>query len=284
MSGRLNKPLSLAELLVPKPPRPSWIEPHFIPYSSKVLIGGEAKIGKSFTSMDLARALATGTAPFGGSSLWVPIPAKVLLCDKELGAWTLGKRAASFFQTATPEELALASKNFIAETGSPDFYFDAPHCRRALIDYLDEHQPNVMIVDPVSKFMQGSDQDNDDVRRFLEFMDILIERFAKSTRLSIVMSHHFKKPSTDFRGNKIDPGSSYNFRGGSRWYDDQDTLMTVQRHDVNERHWRLECEIETRHGQSPPTLWLDVKPESERPVLEAAKPELKNPLRDKLLR
>ncbi len=118
-------------------------------------------------------------------------------------------------------------------------------------------------------------------------MDVLVERYRATTRMSVVMSHHFKKPSTDYRGNKIDPGSSYNFRGGSRWFDDQDSLMTIQRHDVSDAHWRLECELETRHAKSPPTIWLDVKPESRIIVQEAPREEKavsRNPLKDRLLK
>jgi RecA-family ATPase len=272
VSKKLNDVLTFQDLMSDMTPRLSWMEPAIIPHSSKVLIGGQAKIGKSFLCMGIARALATGSAVFNGPSLVVPRPCKILLADKELAKWTLGKRTRSFFQTASEAELALAGQNFLAETGSPAFYFDAVDCRETLKNYLDEKQPNVLIVDPVSKFMQGSDQENDDVRRFLEFMDILIERYSKTTKMSVVMSHHFRKPQKDYRGNIIDPDSAYNFRGGSRWYDDMDTLITVQRHEVRgDEHWRCECKVQTRHGLSPANMWLDMRPDHVAPVCEMLK-------------
>ncbi len=283
MADNLRRFYTVDDLLAPRDPLASYMEPRFIIKSGKTLIGGEAKIGKSWVSMEAARCIATGTRFGYGNTLWSEAPARVLLCDKELGFQSLGERLGRFLKD--PDQMELARKNIFAVSGHPDFYYDAPHCRRAIMEQLDEIQPSVMIIDPVSKFMHGSDQDNDDVRRFLEFMDILIERYKSSTQLSIVMSHHFRKPQTDFRGNKVDPSNAYNFRGGSKWYDDQDALMTIQRHDVNDYHWRLECEIQTRHGKSPDTMWLDVKPESEYPVLESAKPEVKSGfLRDKLLK
>lgn len=225
----------------------------------------------SFTSMEIARALATGTPVFRSLKFPVTGPCKVFLCDKELGSDSLGFRLGRYFATSSPEELALAKQNIVAVTGHPEFYFDAAQNRATIRKELKAVRPNVLIIDPVSKFMSGSDQENDDVRRFLAFMDTLIEEHAEDG-MSIVMSHHFKKPATDYRGNEIEPLNPYNFRGGSRWYDDMDSLITMRRHDVNDYHWRLECQAEFRHGASPPDYWLDVRPEAEYPVLETANP------------
>ncbi len=286
--SKLNAPLTLDQLLAPRPPRISWIEPRILPKSAKILLGGEAKIGKSFTSMELGVAAATATAPGGGPTMWTPAPAKVLLCDKELGQETLGERAIRYLGEKTEEQRELARRNLMFKTGDAALKFDALHMRRAIQDQLDEWQPNILIIDPVSKFMQGSDQQNDDVKSFLEFIDILIERYASTTQMSVIMSHHFKKPSHDFRGAKIDPGSSYNFRGGSKWYDDMDTMITIQRHNITDEHWRLECQAETRHGKSPKPFWLDVQPESLTPVHEFVKveepAEKPKTMRERLLR
>jgi hypothetical protein len=188
----------------------------------------------------------------------------------------LGLRLQSFFADATDQELDLADKNIVAVSGNAAFKFDAYDCRKAIERYLDDILPNVMIVDPVTKFMEGDDSSNEDVKRFLEFCDILIEKFADRTELSIVLSHHFKKPSTDFKGELVNPGNIYNFRGASKWPDDMDSIITMQRHDVSPSHWRLECEPEFRHGASPDTFWLDIRPESLRPVTETIRPELEH--------
>jgi hypothetical protein len=110
------------------------------------------------------------------------------------------------------------------------------------------------------------------VRRFLEFVDVLIDRF-KDLGLSVIMTHHFKKPAHDWQGNEVDPLSTYNFRGGSRWGDDVDALICMRRHDDDEQHWRLECEPTLRHGGSMENFWLDVRPESTPPVTEWHRPE-----------
>ncbi len=87
---KLTAPKTLLELLAPKEKRVNYIEPNFVPVSGKVLIGGLAKSGKSFTAMEIARALATGTNVFGSIQFTVPAPAKVYLADKELGEYSLG--------------------------------------------------------------------------------------------------------------------------------------------------------------------------------------------------
>ncbi len=282
MSKDLRKVWTFDELLAPKAKKEQWIEPFFLPKSSKLLLGGQSKVGKSFTSMEVARALATGTPVFRSSKFPVPSPCKVFLCDKELGSDSLGARLGRYFATASSEEVQLARKNIVAVTGHPEFYFDAAQNRATIRKELKAVRPHVLIIDPVSKFMSGSDQENDDVRRFLAFMDTLIEEHEEDG-MSIVMSHHFRKPQTDYRGNEIEPLNPYNFRGGSRWYDDMDSLITMRRHDVDDYHWRLECQPEFRHGKSPNNYWLDVKPESEYPVMETADPAKAAPEKRKLI-
>lgn len=280
---KLTEPLSFAELMAPAEKKVDYIAPSFLPKSSKILMGSLAKCGKSFVSMEIARALATGTPLFGSSRFQVSTPCKVLLCDKELGARTLGERLKGFFSAAGPEEMELAGKNLVAISGNASFKFDAYECRKPIEGYLDRILPNVMILDPVTKYMQNSDSDNEHVKNFLEFLDVLIEKFRERTQLSIICLHHFKKPAVDFRGQVIDPGNMYNFRGASKWPDDMDSIITMQRHDVNSSHWRLECEPEFRHGASPDTFWLDIKPEATIPVLETVSPLAAQPLKRKLL-
>ncbi len=282
MAKDTRKVWTFDELLAPKPVKEQWIEPFFLPKSSKLLLGGQSKVGKSFTSMEIARSLATGTNVFRSSQFPVHRPCKVMICDKELGSDSLGSRLRRYFTTATREEVELARKNLVAVTGHPEFYFDAAQNRATIRKELKEVRPNVLIIDPVSKFMAGSDQENDDVRRFLAFMDTLIEEHEEDG-MSIVMSHHFRKPQTDYRGNEVEPLNPYNFRGGSRWYDDMDSLITMRRHDVDDYHWRLECQPEFRHGKSPENYWLDVKPEASVPVLETCNPNKASPLKRTLI-
>lgn len=281
--NELTEPLSFRQLMQPRPKRQDYITPGFLPKSSKLLFGALAKTGKSWCSMELMRALATGTPVFGSPKFLVPNPVKVLLCDKELGVDTLQERLSAFMAGSDQEQLDLAMDNMVTVSGNAAFKFDAFECRKKIEKYLDSVLPNVLIVDPCTKFMQGSDSDNDDVKSFLEFCDILIEKFRTRTGLSIIFSHHFKKPSLDFRGQVIEPLSIYNFRGASKWPDDMDAIITMQRHDINKNHWRLECSPTFRHGASEEDFWLDVKPESEHPVLETVSPLASQPLKRKLL-
>lgn len=263
---KISGGLSLSDLLRPRPRVEHWIEPGLLPRSGKLLFGGEAKTGKSWSSMSMAYSMATGS-PLWGCPDFSCSPGKVMILDKELGEDTLASRAARFFSGLTSEKLLLYSDRFVAFTGNPLFKFDAPGGRRALESLVDQHRPNVIIVDPVSRFLQGSDSSNDDVARFIETLDQVRDRWRSELGLSFVLIHHFKKPEYDYKGEKAHAGSAYNFRGASRWYDDADAVVTMVRYEVDgDRHWQLKCETRTRHGRGPGDLWLDVKPDSASPV------------------
>jgi len=215
--------------------------------------------------MSIGYSLATGSSLWGAPQ-FASATGKVMLLDKELGEDTLAARVGRFFGGLGPTDLTSASKNFVAFTGNPRFKFDNPANRGVLDKLVEENQPNVVIVDPVSRFLSGSDSDNDAVAHFIETLDVVRDKY-RDLGLSYVLIHHFKKPEYDYRGELVHAGSAYNFRGASRWYDDADAVVTMVRHEVDgDRHWRLKCETRTRHGAGPGEFWLSVKPDSSTPV------------------
>lgn len=263
--AKITGGLTLQDLLRPRPVVQHWIEPGLLPRSGKLLFGGEAKTGKSWSSMSMAYSLASGS-PLWGNTAFSATPAKVMILDKELGEETLANRTARFFGPLAEDDLDFACKNFVAFTGNPLFKFDNPANRGVLVNLVEEHQPNVIIIDPVSRFLAGSDSNNDDVAHFIETLDVVREKY-RHLGLSYVLIHHFKKPEYDYKGAKVNPGAFYNFRGASRWADDADAVVTMQRVDHDgDNHWKLKCAVTTRHGAGPGEFMLDVKPDSLSPV------------------
>src|SRR5277367_3161954 len=67
------------------PDNPSFIEPSLLTKGGTLLLGGEAKCGKSFVMLEFCRALTTGKPLFGNPLFTVPEPVKVLYVEAENG-------------------------------------------------------------------------------------------------------------------------------------------------------------------------------------------------------
>ena len=135
---------------------PSWIEPGILPKGGIMVLAGEAKIGKSLILGSLARSLATGEAPFLLDGLAVPASSRVLLIDQEVGEYGLQKRCAPMLQDLTPSTYA---DKLMYVTKDPELMLDKPAGLRKLWAYVDNAQPNVLILDPVGKMLSESEND-----------------------------------------------------------------------------------------------------------------------------
>ena len=218
---------------------PAWIGPGVLPKQGKLLLGGEAKIGKSFLALQLAKDLALGRAPFGHPTLFVHGSPRVLLIEKEVGYEGMKVRIHHMFrecETLLGTRIGLFTcRNFKLDRFNPDLM--------NLKNLLDTIQPNILIVDPASKLMTGDDSSNADVNHFFDAIDHLLEEY-KSLDMSVIVTHHYGKPHKD----QVDRLNSYNFRGASKWKDDPDTLVTCVREEIpGSKSWNLNTRWLTRH-------------------------------------
>jgi RecA-family ATPase len=79
------------------PDNPSYIDPMILTKGGTLLLGGEAKVGKSFIMLELCRALTTGTPFMDNPSLTVPEPLRTLYIDAEVGERTNKARVIKNF-------------------------------------------------------------------------------------------------------------------------------------------------------------------------------------------
>lgn len=242
---------TIAELLAaPVPETPSWIYPAVLPRGGKLMFGGNAKAGKSLVAMELARALASADVPFGYPGFWVRDPARVLYLEQELGTYGLQKRSRKIFSDLHADCLA---ENLWWVSKNPEMKLDSPEGRRIISDLVEQVRPNVLILDPISKFHTAEENSNTEIARVLLSIDRLIAEY-RDLELSVIISHHFGKPVRDprFLADPLDP---YNFRGSSNWYGDMDTLGTVARlpqiAGCKHEAWRLRSRWISRHGEAP---------------------------------
>ncbi len=262
MKAPIIKPASIFDLIQKDlPPFPAWIGPAVLPKGGMLLFGGHAKVGKSFLMLELARALATGAVPFGCPFLQTFGPCKVLLIEMELGEYGLQDRVKKIFAEEQP---AVYGENMWYVTKVPSMQLDSDLGQQQLDAVLEKVQPNVLMLDPIGRFHSCDENRSDEIQELLNFLEMLLQKY-KHNQMSIIMSHHFGKKPGNMREAR-DPLDPYNFRGSSKWFDNLDSLITVNRLkdlDVPWRAWNLEARFETRQGEPPEDVLMSVNREAD---------------------
>ncbi len=233
----------------------AWAEA-LIPKSSKVLIGGLAKVGKSFLLINLIEELTKGGKVWGLNEFSVPVPLRVLYVDQEIGLYGLQRRIKNYYEAAGTEP-----RNSYYLSRVPEMELDRPQGRRMLEDSVEECEAQVVVIDPISQSMWGDDSSNRDVRSLFHELDILLNKF-ESEGLSIVLCHHFGKPPKQWKDKvEYDPGDKYNFRGASKWIDAPDTLVTCVRTNCEASHgkWCITVDYTFRHDEELPSRELYIQ-------------------------
>lgn len=251
----LIHPTGAVELVETKlPERPCWIEPMILTKRGKLLFGGHAKIGKSALGLELCRSLVLGTHPFGCPIMTVPSPARVLLIEQELGPWILQDRLTKILREDMENPLTMGPlrENFKQLSQVRGLKLDTIEAVDAITGWCQETQANVLMLDPIGKMHGYDENDNSQISRLFDRIERILDN-CKSQDLSIIISHHFGKPSRDPRMN-VDEFDPYNFRGASKWYDDPDTLVTVVRvpnQVAGKDGWFVRTKWECRGGAPP---------------------------------
>lgn len=259
------KPARFLDLLKRElPPNPSWIEPSILTKGGTLLFGGDAKIGKSLIMLEMARAIGTGSRPFNCPAMGVPKEARVLLIEQEVGELGLQKRGRKAL-IDVPERFA---DNIWYVTQEPDMQFDTPEGRKRIVDVVGDVSPNVVFFDPISRMHGYDENSNTDINKLVRHLANLKKTFAEAG-MALVISHHFGKRPNDKESN-YDPLDYNNFRGASKFRDDADTLITVQRLkyiDLPWKAWRIKTRFTLRHDEPPDDMIFTVNKDQDLRVM-----------------
>lgn len=210
----------------------------------------------SHIMLSMARALTTQEPLFACPRFRVTEPARVLLFEQELGEGGLQRRARMVFNNAQlQKDLHYISRN-------PDISFSTEAGYEVIGNEIAEFKPNVVILDPIGKLYHGDENSAQEVGLLWQKIDKLL-RLGSREQMSIVLSHHFgKRVNGDRNREGHDPLDAYNFRGSSKWFDDVDALITVNRLQnlpgIQHQAWRLQMRFELRHEEVPPEMFFTV--------------------------
>lgn len=186
--------------------------------SSFVLCYGKPGMGKTWLTLQMALAVASGTP-------WLGIPTKkrrVGVLELELHQYYLRQRLLALAKNMDPElaEEALANIEFLcrpAYRGVVDIM--EPPSRDGLISWIQGHGLGVLVLDAMSRIHFASENNAQEMGRVLAG----IERIRDETQAGIWGVHHEPKESKDTNLSDLDAA-----RGSSRFQSDPHTMMRLK--------------------------------------------------------
>jgi len=181
----------------------------FIFEKSRVLLLGKPKIGKSNWLGAFAAGATTGT-----DFMEVPFsrPLKVIWFQAEIIAEFLKRRIEVYYRrfAADPEVQRIGYDNLIISGRlRKNLMRDADI--QAFSDEIAFHNPDIVMIDPIINFFDGEENNNSDIRRLMDRIDMLMEM----NNVSVILAHHTGK-------ERADDKSFLSARGGSvfaGWFD-----------------------------------------------------------------
>lgn len=216
----------------------------------RMLVAGEPKIGKTTFVISMAMAIA------GGKSFLLHQPdraLKVYWLQAENWAQVLAKRMGEGGDLNprmlyhTDEELATFNSNFIM-SGRMAAKIDMPDGNAEIVKRIKQHQPDIVIFDPLVNFISANENDNREMSAVLQ----MINAMAEDHDFATVILHHVGKLKRDASGQFADGSPFEKIRGASAlrgWYDTGIMLTRVE--DENGDLLMTRADYETRNIIAP---------------------------------
>ena len=233
--------LTLHEFLAVEYPQPEPLlgtrDEQIIPAGGLVIVGGRAGIGKTTMLLDAAFHLASGHT-------WLRLP-----CPRPLAvALVENEGPIHLFQSklrhkASKWQLDLNGEIHVQTWRWGSFTFDDPTALELANGYLDQHQVDVVIGDPLNTLGVRGVGSPEDTREFVKHLVTL----GLWTRRAFVFLHHLRKQDAD---DEIDAISG-------AWGGHLDTLIVV----------KPTASTEQIRVSFPKVRWLEGKPERKPLIL-----------------
>lgn len=240
-------PLNWASLLAGPPPEPDWVLWPIAERGQSVSLYSTPKDGKSLLMLDVLWRAAAGEKVLGQPA---KDPVRVLYVDAENTPRELHKRLGNM--GADPAQL----EGFIYLLHAPIGQLDTKPGAAQLVRLVDEHQADLVVIDTISRFIEGAENDADTwLKVYREALEPLKAREVAVIRL-------------DHSGKDADRGE----RGSSAKNGDVDVSWQLTYNRAHET--RTLTRKLTRSGNGPERLVLNVQ---EGPLRHEAATEFDRP-------
>lgn len=207
-------------------------------------ISGAGKVGKSTFALNLALSLATGKSFLGFE---IPQPVKVLFLQQEINEFNLQKRFKKMCN-----KIKVDNGKFYCATCN--LKLDNENDFSRLKSFIEEINPDVVILDPLYKFFLGLDENSSkEVKLLLDKLDMISKQYG----VALVIIHHHKK------SNGNEKFGSYQMRGSSTLFDYGDSYIILNK-DSKDKILRVDFELRNAENPEPlfiktnKALWFDI--------------------------
>lgn len=209
------------------------------------VVGGFPKLGKSWTVLDLAVSVASGTPCLGRFA--VPRPGPVLIYAAEDADHAVRERLTGL---CASRGIALSDLPIHVIT-EPGLHLDCPVERARFRQTVREVQPRVVILDPLVRVYGNLDENSAaEVSSFLAYLRAL----QRENNMAVVVVHHAKKSSSSHQS------AGQSLRGSGDLYAWVDSLLYLRKN-------KGQLEIVVEHRSVPsrdpvPIKLVETPPES----------------------
>jgi len=213
-------------------PMPKQVIEGVLHKGSKMIISGSSKAGKTLSLLHLGLAAANGSTWLGHRTA----TSKVIYLDFELKKRIAARRIAEMVNANDHYDPKNENFMYCSLRGQSRTLEDLVHH----IEDLEDHRPDLVIVDPFYKLATGADEN--DAGAIGEIVNRM-EKFSERLDCSFVYAHHFSK------GNKSDTDHIDRASGSGVFARDPDAILTLTPHE-EEDHLVLEATL--RDFSTPP--------------------------------
>jgi putative DNA primase/helicase len=191
-----SKPITAPETLIQK----------YLPRDGIGMVWGDPSSYKSFLAIDWSLRVATGT-PWNNCK----ISKGVVWYLAGEGVAGLRRRVDAWLKHNKKQSTDVADRFFLP--GAPIVFNESDGDRSEQVELLaelvlDGKGPDLVIVDTVARSMSGDENTVKDVGGFIRAVDYLVELVRSTGRqLCVVLIHHARKSSDDYRGSSAFRGA-----------------------------------------------------------------------------
>jgi RecA-family ATPase len=215
-------PVVPAHRLAERPEERRWLVTSLWSEQAVGIIGGEPKCCKSFLALDLAVAVAAGTACL--RRFTVPQPGRVLLYAAEDALHIVRRRLEGICAAAA---VALAELDIQVIT-APTLRLDLDADRRNLDETIARLKPRLLVLDPFVRLHRIDENASGEVAPLLAYLREMQRRYG----VAVIVVHHAKKGAGRIRAGQALRGSSeFHAWGDSNLYlrrNGDDLSLTVE--------------------------------------------------------
>jgi hypothetical protein len=214
------------------PQTPGWVA-GIIERESLIVLGGPPKVFKTALVTGAGLRIATGTPWLG----FATAPGRVLMLQAEIAERHFQTRLRLMTQALGP----LLKRDAFLVVSDRRAPLDTAPGQARIRQLLAQHQPDVLIVDPLARFLTGDENRTQDMNIVVRFLDELIE----TLHLSVWLVHHTGKPTG------VEREGGQRLRGSSVLFAAADSVLMLDR-----IRGEYVLSFQLRHAAEPAPLTL----------------------------